>query len=92
MTESLGTILTAMVTPFDASLEVDHEGLAALAADLLDNGSDGLVVEQIVATTLHGLVVEAVGVARVGIRLAVACPGAAATAHVAIATDAAETA
>ena len=44
MTESLGTILTAMVTPFDAALEVDHEELAALADHLLATGSDGLVV------------------------------------------------
>jgi 4-hydroxy-tetrahydrodipicolinate synthase len=44
VTDSLGSILTAMVTPFDADLEVDHERLAALAAFLVDNGSDGLVV------------------------------------------------
>jgi 4-hydroxy-tetrahydrodipicolinate synthase len=41
---SLGTILTAMVTPFDAAGAVDHEKLAALAEFLLANGSDGLVV------------------------------------------------
>ncbi len=41
---SLGTILTAMVTPFDAGGAVDHERLAALADHLLANGSDGLVV------------------------------------------------
>jgi len=40
----LGTILTAMVTPFDAEGAVDHERLAALARFLLANGSDGLVV------------------------------------------------
>ena len=33
-----------MVTPFDGDLAVDHERLAELAAWLLDNGSDGLVV------------------------------------------------
>ena len=44
MTDSLGTILTAMVTPFDDDLAVDYERMAALAAHLLDNGSDGLVV------------------------------------------------
>ena len=44
MRESLGTILTAMVTPFDERLAVDHGRLAALAAYLLDHGSDGLVV------------------------------------------------
>ena len=44
MTDSLGTILTAMVTPFDADLAVDHAALAALAEHLVANGSDGLVV------------------------------------------------
>jgi 4-hydroxy-tetrahydrodipicolinate synthase len=40
----LGTILTAMVTPFDADGAVDHAKLAELAAFLVDTGSDGLVV------------------------------------------------
>jgi len=44
MTDSLGTILTAMVTPFDADLRVDHRRLADLARFLIANGSDGLVV------------------------------------------------
>jgi 4-hydroxy-tetrahydrodipicolinate synthase len=44
MTKSLGTILTAMVTPFDGEGAVDHDRLAALADHLLANGSDGLVV------------------------------------------------
>ena len=44
MSESLGTILTAMVTPFDAGEAVDHGKLAELADHLLANGSDGLVV------------------------------------------------
>jgi 4-hydroxy-tetrahydrodipicolinate synthase len=44
VTQSLGTILTAMVTPFDAELRVDHGRLGALAGYLLDHGSDGLVV------------------------------------------------
>ena len=44
MSESLGTILTAMVTPFDADAAVDHGKLAALADHLLAHGSDGLVV------------------------------------------------
>ena len=44
MPQSLGTILTAMVTPFDGDLAVDHGRLAELASWLLDNGSDGLVV------------------------------------------------
>jgi 4-hydroxy-tetrahydrodipicolinate synthase len=44
MTDSLGTILTAMVTPFDADLAVDHGKLSELAEYLVENGSDGLVV------------------------------------------------
>ena len=44
VSRSLGTILTAMVTPFDADLAVDHDKLAALAEHLIAHGSDGLVV------------------------------------------------
>jgi len=44
MRPDLGTILTAMVTPFDDDLAVDHAGAERLAAWLLDYGSDGLVV------------------------------------------------
>ncbi len=44
MSDSLGTILTAMVTPFNDALEIDHERLAALAEYLVDTGSEGLVV------------------------------------------------
>lgn len=44
MSGALGTIITAMVTPFDADLAVDHGRLAALADELLSSGSDGLVV------------------------------------------------
>jgi len=44
VTDSLGAILTAMVTPFDADLAVDHAKLATLADHLLTHGSDGLVV------------------------------------------------
>lgn len=42
--DGLGTILTAMVTPFAADGTVDHQKLAELAEFLLANGSDGLVV------------------------------------------------
>jgi 4-hydroxy-tetrahydrodipicolinate synthase len=41
---SVGTILTAVVTPFTADDEVDHGTLAALVSDLLNSGSDGIVV------------------------------------------------
>jgi 4-hydroxy-tetrahydrodipicolinate synthase len=40
----LGEVLTAIVTPFDASGAVDHDRFRELAAYLVDNGSDGLVV------------------------------------------------
>lgn len=44
MKQALGTVLTAMVTPFRADLSLDEDGLARLAEHLLDSGSDGLVV------------------------------------------------
>jgi 4-hydroxy-tetrahydrodipicolinate synthase len=40
----LGEVLTAVVTPFDSSGAVDHDRFRALAAHLVDDGSDGLVV------------------------------------------------
>ncbi len=44
MDASFGTIITAMVTPFDRELAVDHGRLAELAVWLVEHGSDGLVV------------------------------------------------
>lgn len=41
---TFGHILTAMITPFTATGEVDYEGAVVLADYLLDNGSDGIVV------------------------------------------------
>lgn len=41
---TLGGILTAMVTPFDANGELAEGAAAGLARHLLDNGSDGLVL------------------------------------------------
>lgn len=41
---ALGTILTAMVTPFDADLRVDEEATVRLMEHLVAHGSDGLVV------------------------------------------------
>ena len=41
---SLGGVLTAMVTPFDADGRVDEEAAVRLMKHLLDNGSDGLVL------------------------------------------------
>jgi 4-hydroxy-tetrahydrodipicolinate synthase len=41
---NLGTILTAMVTPFDDEGRVDEESFVALMHHLAENGSDGLVV------------------------------------------------
>jgi 4-hydroxy-tetrahydrodipicolinate synthase len=40
----LGTILTAMVTPFDEDLRVNEESFVALMRHLGENGSDGFVV------------------------------------------------
>lgn len=40
----LGEVLTAIVTPFDSSGEVDLDRFRALARHLVENGSDGLVV------------------------------------------------
>ncbi len=44
MPASLGTILTAMVTPFDADGNVDEEAAVALMHHLVEHGSDGLVI------------------------------------------------
>jgi 4-hydroxy-tetrahydrodipicolinate synthase len=41
---TIGGILTAMVTPFDANGAVDEEAAAALMRHLLEHGSDGLVL------------------------------------------------
>ena len=40
----LGTIVTAMITPFDASGEVDYREASRLAAWLAERGNDGLVI------------------------------------------------
>ncbi len=40
----LGTIVTAMITPFDPSGEIDYREAARLAAWLVERGNDGLVV------------------------------------------------
>jgi 4-hydroxy-tetrahydrodipicolinate synthase len=44
MPASLGAILTAMVTPFDARLRVDEDATVALMSHLVTHGSDGLVI------------------------------------------------
>ncbi len=44
MPANLGTILTAMVTPFDAELHIDEDAAVALMHHLVEHGSDGLVV------------------------------------------------
>ena len=43
-TGQLGTILTAIVTPFDEDLRVNEESFVALMQHLAENGSDGFVV------------------------------------------------
>ena len=40
----LGEVLTAIVTPFDSDGAVDYDRFRALAAHVVDNGADGLVV------------------------------------------------
>jgi 4-hydroxy-tetrahydrodipicolinate synthase len=44
VTASLGAILTAMVTPFDAAGRFDEEAAVRLMHHLVEHGSDGLVV------------------------------------------------
>jgi 4-hydroxy-tetrahydrodipicolinate synthase len=44
MAESLGAVLTAMVTPFRPDGRVDEEAAVALMHHLVDHGSDGLVI------------------------------------------------
>jgi 4-hydroxy-tetrahydrodipicolinate synthase len=44
MPVNLGTILTAMVTPFDADGSVDEDAAVALMHHLVEHGSDGLVI------------------------------------------------
>jgi 4-hydroxy-tetrahydrodipicolinate synthase len=41
---SFGTVITAMVTPFDKNGKVDYKRAAELANYLIDNGSDSIVV------------------------------------------------
>jgi 4-hydroxy-tetrahydrodipicolinate synthase len=43
-TRTFGTLLTAMVTPFTQDGEVDYDAAGSLAAKLVDDGCDGLVV------------------------------------------------
>ena len=44
MTASLGSIITAIVTPFDAAGKVDEEGFVELLDHLAANGSNGFVI------------------------------------------------
>ena len=44
MAADLGSILTAMVTPFDADGRVDEEAAVELMHHLVEHGSDGLVI------------------------------------------------
>jgi 4-hydroxy-tetrahydrodipicolinate synthase len=44
MTPELGSILTAMVTPFDEAGRVDEEAAVRLMHHLIEHGSDGVVV------------------------------------------------
>jgi 4-hydroxy-tetrahydrodipicolinate synthase len=44
MTQMLGEVLTAIVTPFDKDGAVDYDRFRALAQHVVSNGADGLVV------------------------------------------------
>ncbi len=44
ISQMLGSVLTAIVTPFAPDASVDLDGFRALARHLVDNGSDGIVV------------------------------------------------
>jgi 4-hydroxy-tetrahydrodipicolinate synthase len=44
MSVNLGSILTAMITPFDAHCRVDEEAAVRVMHHLVDHGSDGLVI------------------------------------------------
>ena len=44
MNGRFGTLLTAMITPFKEDGEVDYDGSATLAKQLVDDGNDGLVI------------------------------------------------
>ena len=69
--KDFGRVLTAMVTPFDAAGKVAIDKAQALAAHLVANGSDGLVVtgttgesptlSQAEKLQMYRAVVEAVG-------------------------------
>lgn len=71
MTTPFGRVLTAMITPFDATGAVDHQLAWDLARHLVDQGSDGVVVAGTTGESptlsadekvaLFGTVVEAVG-------------------------------
>ncbi|MFY9412432.1 MAG: dihydrodipicolinate synthase family protein, partial [Dethiobacteria bacterium] len=71
MSTALGTVITAMVTPFDEGGEVKYSTAAELARYLVDHGSTGLVVSGTTGESptltkaeklkLFRVVVEAVG-------------------------------
>ena len=46
-----GRVLTAMVTPFDVDGELDTDGAAQLAVELIESGHDGL--DSIAKAQLH---------------------------------------
>ena len=43
-TAPLGSLITAIATPFDEQLNVDEDAFVALLHHLVDTGSDGVVV------------------------------------------------
>lgn len=70
MAPRFGRVLTAMVTPFDADGRLDLDAAAALAAWLVDNGNDGVVVAGTTgesATLTHDEQIELVAAVRAAV-------------------------
>jgi 4-hydroxy-tetrahydrodipicolinate synthase len=64
----LGTIITAMATPFDADLRVDEAAAARLVEHLLANGSDGLVMAGTTGESATLTDEEKIGLVRLAVR------------------------
>ena len=51
--EHFGTVLVAMVTPFDKDMELDIDAGVKLAKKLVDDGCDGLVLAGTTLSLIH---------------------------------------
>ena len=52
--EELGSVITAIVTPFDDQLAVDEDAFVALMAHLAANGTDGRSMNPVSQRTTTG--------------------------------------